>query len=151
MSSRNGVSQGEGCRSCGLDAGGGQVVEAPWRPWEQPHFLNFIFLLYWNMVDLQFCVSFRCTGNWFSYTHIHSFSVPFPSPTLVLAYFSPFPIFVSPLLSPSLSFSQQNPLQFRATQLIFSHRAYSPLATISSVCYNTAIPTPLNHWIFYLV
>jgi len=29
VSSRNGVSQGEGCRGCGLEAGGGQVIEAP--------------------------------------------------------------------------------------------------------------------------
>ena len=37
---------------------------------------------YWRIVDLQCCVSFRCTAKWFSYTYIntyiHSFSDSFP-------------------------------------------------------------------------
>ena len=38
------------------------------------------FKFYWIIVDLQCCVSFRCTAKWFSYTYtyIHSFSDPFP-------------------------------------------------------------------------
>ena len=36
-------------------------------------FFNYIF--YWSIVDLQCCVSFRCTAKWISYTYtyIHSF------------------------------------------------------------------------------
>ena len=42
-------------------------------------FFNLIFILYWSIVDLQCCVSFRCTPKWFSYTYtyIHSFSDSF--------------------------------------------------------------------------
>ena len=38
---------------------------------------NLIFILYWGIVDLQCCVSFRCTAKWFNYTYtyIRSFSV----------------------------------------------------------------------------
>ena len=32
----------------------------------------FYFLFYWNIVDLQWCVSFRCTANWFTHTHTHT-------------------------------------------------------------------------------
>ena len=37
---------------------------------ENEHFYNF----YWNIIDLQCCVSFRYTTKWLSYadTHIHS-------------------------------------------------------------------------------
>ena len=43
-------------------------------------FFYLIFILYWNIVDLQCCVSFRCAAKWFSYTYtyIHSFSDSFP-------------------------------------------------------------------------
>ena len=39
------------------------------------YFLKF----YWSIVDLQCCVSFRCTAKWFSstYTYVHSFSDSF--------------------------------------------------------------------------
>ena len=46
--------------------------------------LNLVFILSWNIVDLQYCVSFRCTAKCSSYTHthththIHSFSDSFP-------------------------------------------------------------------------
>ena len=38
-----------------------------------------IFILYWTVVHLQCCVSFRCTAKWFSYiyTCIYSFSNSF--------------------------------------------------------------------------
>ena len=39
--------------------------------------LNLIFILYWNIVYLQYCISFRYTAKRFSYTYIHSFSVYF--------------------------------------------------------------------------
>ena len=35
--------------------------------------LNLIFILYWSIVDLQYCVSFRCTATWFGYTYIYPF------------------------------------------------------------------------------
>ena len=36
------------------------------------------FILYWTIVDLQCCVSFRCRAKWFSYTYVYSFSNSFP-------------------------------------------------------------------------
>ena len=41
---------------------------------------NLIFILYWNIVDLQYCISFRHTAKWFSYmyTYILSLSDSFP-------------------------------------------------------------------------
>ena len=43
-------------------------------------FLNLIFILYWSIVDLQCCVSFRRTAKWISctYTCIYFFSDSFP-------------------------------------------------------------------------
>ena len=39
-----------------------------------------VFILHWSIVDLQCCVSFRCTAKWLSYTYtyIHCFSNSFP-------------------------------------------------------------------------
>ena len=43
------------------------------------HFsLFFKVILCWSIVDLQFCVSCRCTAKWFSYIYIYSFSNSFP-------------------------------------------------------------------------
>ena len=43
-------------------------------------YLNFIFILHWSIVDLQCCVSFRCTAKWVSClcAYIHSFPDFFP-------------------------------------------------------------------------
>ena len=40
----------------------------------------FVFNFYWNIVDLQHCVSLCCTAKWISYTYtyIHSFLDSFP-------------------------------------------------------------------------
>ena len=38
-------------------------------------FFNLIFILYWDRVDLQCCVSSSYIAEWFSYTYIHSFQV----------------------------------------------------------------------------
>ena len=52
--------------------------------WWLYHFDSSSFFIicisYWSIVDLQCCVSFRCTAKWFSYTYtyIHSFSNSFP-------------------------------------------------------------------------
>ena len=37
--------------------------------------MNFSFFLFfkWSLVNLPCCVSFKYTGKWFSYTHIHSY------------------------------------------------------------------------------
>ena len=42
--------------------------------------LKFFKILYWSIVDLQCCVSFRCTAKWimYAYTYIYSFSDLFP-------------------------------------------------------------------------
>ena len=44
-----------------------------------PFFSNLFFILCWSMVDL-YCVSFRCTAKWISYTYTYicSFSDSFP-------------------------------------------------------------------------
>ena len=36
-----------------------------------------LFFFHWSIVDLQYCISFRCTAKWFSYIYI--FSDYFPS------------------------------------------------------------------------
>ena len=58
--------------------------------------LVLIFILYWCMVDLQCCVSFRCTAKWFSYayTYIHSFSISFPV-QVITEYWVAFPVLCS--------------------------------------------------------
>ena len=40
-------------------------------------FLTFKKTFYWNIVDLQCRVSFRCTAKWFSYTHIYTHILTF--------------------------------------------------------------------------
>ena len=39
-----------------------------------------IFFFNWNIVDLQCCIGFRCTAQWFSYTYIYIyfFQILFP-------------------------------------------------------------------------
>ena len=43
-------------------------------------FIFKIFILLWSIVDLQYCISFKCTSKRFSctYTYIYSFSDSFP-------------------------------------------------------------------------
>ena len=42
-----------------------------------PHKLRFVeskfLVLNWNIVDLQYCVSFKCTAKWISFTYMHCF------------------------------------------------------------------------------
>ena len=55
---------------------------SPSRPSALPtsFFSNLFFILFWRMVDLQYCVSFRCTAS-VSFIHIHTsvlFQILFP-------------------------------------------------------------------------
>ena len=36
-------------------------------------FLVFLFLKTWSIVNLQYCVNFKCTAKWSSYTHTHTY------------------------------------------------------------------------------
>ena len=38
-------------------------------------FFFFYFNFYWNVLDLQYCVSFLCTAEWISYTYTYVHSV----------------------------------------------------------------------------
>ena len=40
---------------------------------------DFLKIIYWSLVDVKYCVSFRYVAMWFSYTSIHSFSDSFPT------------------------------------------------------------------------
>ena len=57
-------------------------------------FFNLTFILYWSIVDLQYCVSFRCTAKLLSYTYIHSFSDSFPV-QVITGYGVEFPVLCS--------------------------------------------------------
>ena len=61
--------------------------------WKIGIIFYLIFMLYWRIVDLQYCVSFRCTTKLLSctYTHIHSFSDSFP----ITEYWVEFPVLYS--------------------------------------------------------
>ena len=43
-------------------------------------FLKNYLIFYWSTIDLQCCVSFRCTAKWFSYMYIYIyfFQILFP-------------------------------------------------------------------------
>ena len=58
----------------------------------------FLFNFYWSIVDLQCCVSFRCTGKWISYTYtyIYSFLDSF-SIQAITEYWVKFPVLYSKL------------------------------------------------------
>ena len=61
--------------------------------------MYFILLkkfFYWSVVDLQCCVSFRCTAKWISYTYtyIHSFLGSFPI-YVITEYWVEFPVLYS--------------------------------------------------------
>ena len=33
--------------------------------------IMYLFTYYWSVIDLQHCVSFRCTAKWFSYIYVY--------------------------------------------------------------------------------
>ena len=71
----------------------GQLGEANWRQQEQSFYCtykmetcnnglrhsgrkNSVFCFFnWSIIDLQYCVNFRCTSKWFWYIHIYIFYI----------------------------------------------------------------------------
>ena len=43
--------------------------------WTELNWTILRLTFYWSIVDVQCCVSFRCTKMWFSYAYIYSFSL----------------------------------------------------------------------------
>ena len=59
--------------------------------------LFLIFILYWSIVDLRYCVSFRYTAKGFSHIHIHIsilFEIIFPY-RFITKYWVEFPVLYS--------------------------------------------------------
>ena len=51
-----------------------EVLCQPSLSWSaSPQLFLFYFIFYWSIVNLQCCVSFKCTARWFIYTYIHAF------------------------------------------------------------------------------
>ena len=60
------------------------------------HFIYFLIIFYWSIVDLQCCISFCYTAKWISYTYtyIHSFLDSFPI-QVITEYWVEFPVLYS--------------------------------------------------------
>ena len=59
---------------------GGLLSTRLWKSWA---WLNNWATKCNNLIDLQYCVSFKCTAKRFSYTYIHSFTTGFSSGSVV--------------------------------------------------------------------
>ena len=85
-------------------------------------FFFLIFILYWSIVGLQCCVSFRCTAKWFSYTYtyISSFSDSFPV-WVITSYSLNFDVQIVPDLAHGSPF-RLAPVSFLSTSFLFGFR-----------------------------
>ena len=60
---------------------------------------TFFFFLNWSLVDLQCCVCFKCTAEWFSYTYIYIYiSILFQG--LFSAFFFPSTVEETHIIAP---------------------------------------------------
>ena len=50
------------------------IFSSEWQTIQIVHFSYFLFNFCWSRVDLQCCVSFRCTAKWIIHIHTYTFT-----------------------------------------------------------------------------